>query len=64
MDGADYGELLLRSLIGQLDVRWATSPHGGMLMVVAPAVRPVTVLSQCVPLEDTDRPPYVPLDRP
>lgn len=58
----DYlGDALLRSLIGQLDVRWATSPHGGQLVVIAPAVRPAAALDDRVRLDDTGRAPVVPL---
>jgi hypothetical protein len=57
-------DALLHALIGRLDVRWANSPHGGSLVVIAPAQRPVGALPGLVPLDDTDRAPVVPLRPP
>ncbi len=54
-------DALLHSLIGQLDVRWAASPHGGSLVVIAPAQPPRTGLAHTVRLDDTGRAPFVPL---
>lgn len=54
-------DAMLRALIGRLDVRWAASPHGGTLVVIAPAVRPAAALDGMARLENTDRAPYVPL---
>lgn len=56
--GDDLGELLLRAYIARLNVRWAAD---GRLVVNGPDERPLTASSQLVPLDDTARPPVVPL---
>lgn len=62
--GDDLRELLLRAYIARLGVRWAAD---GRLVVNVPGEGPVTVSSQLARLDDTGRPPLVPLrdaDRP